>query len=134
MSWRYVVKKCKAETHGEKCGPWTIVESMLDAGWKDMYRLAATLPHAIVSRTYVGTQNWSTSPYKAFEHIEGGGLCYFCGKGRGPLCKTGDGNHFLCEPCQKISRRDHKQWARDNGTTPSPFTYVPIIETLDHTH
>ncbi|MFG3176564.1 hypothetical protein ACGFZC_16070 [[Kitasatospora] papulosa] len=134
MTWRYMVKQCTAETHDGKCELWKIEGVKVGAGWKDAFRMAEGLPHAVVSRSYTGNQNWSTTPHTVFERIEGGGLCYFCGKGRGPLCKTGDGNHFLCEPCRKLSREDHENWARANGTTPSRFTYVPIIETLDFNH
>ncbi|MFI8815705.1 MULTISPECIES: hypothetical protein [unclassified Streptomyces] len=66
-----------------------------------------------------------------FEHVEGGALCYFCPKGRGVLCKTADGNRFICDRCRAGLRRDHEQTAHEFGTEPSRFTYVPIIDTLD---
>jgi len=135
MSWRYDVFECTNETDDHStCEAMTgpPVDILWDGRWKDAYRKAEELPHGVVESRYMGDQGWSKTPHVVFEHIEGGGLCYFCGKGRGPLCRAGDGDRFLCEPCRKAARDQHSQWARNNGTTPSRFTYVPIIETLNY--
>ncbi|WP_326827446.1 hypothetical protein [Streptomyces sp. NBC_01751] len=131
MPWKYVVEECKAETHDEECGPWEVDDIQWGERWKDAYRKAEGLPHAIVSRQYTGALDWSKSLHTAFEHIEGGGLCWQCGKERGPLCQTATGNKFVCAGCQAVMRRSIEQSARDLGIDPDRRSYVPIIDTLD---
>lgn len=132
MSWKYSVEQCNAETHVGICGPWVTVDVWTDSGWRDAYRKAEELPHGIVTSQYTGVQSYNKAPHKVFEHIEGGGLCAYCGKGRGPLCRTASANEFACGTCRTELRESSLQVARDLGTTPSRFSYVPIIETIDY--
>ncbi|MGW5773134.1 hypothetical protein ACWEVY_28780 [Streptomyces longwoodensis] len=134
MSWRYDVFECGNETDDHaKCeamsGPPK--ECFWDARWKDAYRLAASLPHGVVESRYVGDQDYGRTPHVVFEHIDGGGICWLCREGRGPLCRTADGNRFLCDRCQKSRRQEHEQSARQRRWEPNRWLYVPIIETVD---
>lgn len=134
MSWRYSVFACPNETDDHAmCEVMTgaPIDHFWDDRWKDAYRKAEELPHAVVERAYKGDQGWIKTPFVLFEHIEGGGVCFYCRKGRGPLCNTQGGNRFFCEPCRSDMRRSHEQAIRSYGAEPSPFKYVPIIETLD---
>jgi hypothetical protein len=134
MSWRYSVFPCTNETDDHSTceafgGP--PADTFWGDGWKDAYRKAEELPHAVVERAYKGDQGWVKTPFVVFEHIEGGGVCFYCRKGRGPLCNTLGGNRFMCDSCRADERRGHEQVMRSYGTEPSRFRYVPIIETLD---
>ncbi|MEV0471014.1 hypothetical protein [Streptomyces prunicolor] len=131
MTWKYTVEECQAENHDGECGPWRVADIKWGDGWRDAYRKAEELPHAIVSSAYLGNLPYKKTPHTVFEHIESGGLCFYCGKGRGPLCKTVDKNVFICDACQAIYRRMHEQTSRDYGWDPDRRLYVPIIETID---
>ncbi|MET8839677.1 hypothetical protein ABZW67_06215 [Streptomyces rubiginosohelvolus] len=132
MSWRYDVFECNNETDDhDKCEVMSGPPLHVNIPWKDAYRRAEELPHAVVESRYMGERPYKRTPHIVFEHIEGGGTCWLCGRGRGPLCKTGHGNKFVCDPCQRDMRRQHEHWAREAGMEPSEFTYVPIIDTLD---
>ena len=134
MTWRYDVFACPNETDDHNaCVAWGAAPIGILGGdrWKDAFRKAETLPHGVVTRTYTGNLGWTTKTMTVFERIEGGGICWFCGKGRGPLCKTGEGNRFICVPCQVLSRRMHEQNSRAYGIDPDRWVYVPIIDTLD---
>jgi hypothetical protein len=134
MSWRYDVFECnnEADDHS-KCEVMTGPPKQLfwNGGWKDAYRLAEALPHAIVVREYKGELGWSRKSVTVFEHIEGGGICLYCREGRGPLCNLPVGNRFLCEPCRIPARRWHEMTMRDHGTEPIRERFVPVIDTLD---
>ncbi|MFF9649706.1 hypothetical protein [Streptomyces sp. NPDC014622] len=131
MSWKYTVEQCNAETHDGECGPWEVVDVMWNGGWRLAYRKADELPHAIVSSQYAGDLGYKKTPHNVFEHVEGGALCWQCVRARGPLCQTANGNKFVCAGCQAEMRRYIEQHARDLGTSPDRWSYVPIIDTLD---
>jgi hypothetical protein len=134
MSWRYDVFECNNETDDHStCEVMTGPPKQLfwDGAWKDAYRMAEKLPHAIVESRYVGDLPYNKTPHVVFEHIEGGGVCWMCGKHRGPLCRTADGNKFVCDRCQGDMRRFVMQRARDVSTDPNRWSYVPIIDTVD---
>jgi hypothetical protein len=135
MSWRYSVFPCTNETDDHNTceafgGPPSDI--LWDERWKDAFRKAEDLPHAIVVREYKGELGWSKKSFTVFEHVEGGATCFYCGRGRGPLCGTPDGNRFICEPCRSGLRRSLEQVAHSYGSEPSRSTYVPIIETVDY--
>jgi hypothetical protein len=134
MSWRYDVFECNNETTDHHlCEVMTgpPIASFWDYGWKDAYRKAESLPHGVVESRYTGDLPYKKTPHVVFERIEGGGLCWMCGKGRGPLCRTSEGSKFVCEPCQMLSRRQHEQISRDHHRAPDRWAYVPIIDTID---
>ncbi|MEV3860692.1 hypothetical protein AB0J38_41085 [Streptomyces sp. NPDC050095] len=139
MSWKYMVERCGAKQHDGECGPWAVANIKWGADWKAAYRLAEELPHAIVTRAYMGNLGWSKTPHTVFEHYEGGGICKGCAdrsritgdpispESRGPLVQTPAGNEFMCAPCQKAFIGFQKKITRE----PNRWLYVPIIDTLD---
>ncbi|MVO87447.1 hypothetical protein GPA10_22450 [Streptomyces sp. p1417] len=132
MTWRYDVFECNNETadHNE-CEVMTGPPILVNAPWRDAYRKAESLSHGVVERRYTGDLPYKKTPHVVFEHIEGGGTCWLCGRGRGPLCKTSEGGKFLCEPCRREMRQYHELQARSIGTDPSRYSYVPIIDTVE---
>ncbi|MER6102421.1 hypothetical protein ABT115_08840 [Streptomyces sp. NPDC001832] len=134
MSWRYDIFECPNEVDDHStCEAWSAppIDILWDDRWKDAYLKAESLPHAVVERRYMGDLGWNTTPHIVFEHIDGGGVCFYCRERRGSLCQTAEENRFVCDTCRAGLRRMVLQTARNLGTDPSQFTYVPIIETID---
>jgi hypothetical protein len=134
VSWRYSVFPCTNKTDDHNTceafgGPPSDI--LWDDRWRDAFRKAEDLPHAIVVREYRGELGWSKKSFTVFEHVEGGATCFYCRKSRGPLCKTPEGNRFMCDSCKRLSRDLHERNARAHGTDPDRWFYVPIIDTLD---
>lgn len=146
MTWKYTVEQCGAEKHDGECGPWSLVDVRWGDGWRDAYRKAEKLPHAIVSREYKGDMDgWNRTPHTVFEHIDGGDTCKGCydrsqvtgepldPESRGPLVQTPRGNEFMCAPCQSAFRTMQKKFADAAGRSLDRWLYVPIIDTVDFT-
>lgn len=126
MPWRYDLFVCPSSdthegAHGEHCRGWWRSEMFETWRWPDSFQRATQHPHAVVLR--VGIDICSGSVSRAFEHIEGGGLCEFsCGR-RGVLRRgCVGGAQFMCETCATEHRA---AWLALSG---NDFGYPPVID------
>ncbi|WP_327068749.1 hypothetical protein [Kitasatospora sp. NBC_01302] len=127
MSWKYEVLICLApDNHGDSCQLWTPGDTFFDHGFRDAFKAAATQAHAIVRTVSPHNGNVCT----AFHHIEGGGLCEWCGPAtgrRGPWMRTPAEERFMCAPCVADAQNSMDALHKANGWSRSR-SYWPVLE------
>lgn len=130
MSWKYELLVCSApDSHGDSCQLWTLSDTFLDYGFRDAFKAAAVREHALVR----AVSPHSGKSYTSFHHIEGGGLCEWCGPAagrRGPWMRTPSEQQFMCAVCVDDAEAAMESLHKANGW-PRSRSYWPVLEKAD---
>ncbi|MFF3006330.1 hypothetical protein ACFVTF_26400 [Kitasatospora sp. NPDC057940] len=126
--WKYEVLACTADSpdHGDSCSLWTLVDTYYGQAFTKAFEAAAVKVHAQV-RT---VSPFNGNSVLSFHHIEGGGLCEWCGPAtgrRGPWMRTPNENRFMCPSCVADGEAAMDVLHGDNGW-PWSRSYWPVLE------
>ncbi|MFJ1932644.1 hypothetical protein ACIOGZ_08205 [Kitasatospora sp. NPDC088160] len=126
--WKYEVLACATDDadHSDACSLWTLASTYFDQEFSKAFEDAATKPHAQV-RT---VSPFNGNSVMSFHHIEGGGLCEWCGPAtgrRGPWMRTPSEDRFMCSPCVADGEAAMEALHKANGW-PRSRTYWPVLE------
>ncbi|KZM71084.1 hypothetical protein [Nocardia terpenica] len=127
MYWRYDLMVCTNPdvTPGAHDGYCTFAfrRSECDYAYVKAFELACAETHAVVMCS-TGSR---MAVHRSFEHVTGGRLCEWCGKGRGPLLNLSFGHRFLCDSCRADGLRDEREFAKQHGITQSSIYFRPVF-------
>ncbi|MFE2104332.1 hypothetical protein ACFXAF_00420 [Kitasatospora sp. NPDC059463] len=128
MTWCYELYVCESAgvDHGDDCAQWTLAGQYFDHGYRDAFVAATAEQHAEVRTVSPFTGN-TTTP---FRHIEGGGLCEWCGPAtgrRGPWMHTPNEDRFMCSACVADGEASLEVMNKASGWY-SSRSYWPVLE------